>query len=162
MSTKKDAAQDVAETKHLDTIEIYGPENEMVKVTVEQLEKLAEVMGRVIEINVFGERNLNKGNFENEKFGQGAKLNFQWYWDLIPPDQMRGDSAALIQKCFANGAMRAIGLAYRDIYVNHVFSVGSRARQLKLPQQAIITAELKALRSPETYDPFGVVEKEAQ
>lgn len=159
MSNELNSEQEKVENNLV--LEIYGPEKKFVAVTAERLEDLAASMARVIEVTVDGERNLNKGNFENEKFGQGTKINFGWFWDLINPEDLLDPvKAEVIQKSFANGALRAIGLAYRDVYVNHLFSVASRCRQLSLPQQKVVIAEMKSMKSPLTYDPFNVVEKE--
>lgn len=155
-----DKEMDVAEDNI--KIKVFGPNNELVEVTYKELESLATNMSRVTKIRVDGERNLNKGNFENEKFGQGTEIDFTWFWNMVDEKQLADPVAGpKIQRAFANGSMRAIGMAFRDIYVNHLFSVASRCRQLVLPQQKIILSELKAMNTPLTYDPFDVVKKDS-
>jgi hypothetical protein len=157
LNKEQDVVEDSVE------LQLYGPEREMVRLTVEQLESLVHSTSRVTSIKVSGNRNINKGNFENEKFGQSTEISFKWFWDLIDPKAMLDPvKSAIIARAFANGAARAIGEAYRDIYVNHVYSVASRCRQLNLPQQKMVLAEMKAFKSPLTYDPFNVVKKDEQ
>lgn len=160
--SEENVVNEIAKAEDSFTVEVFGPNNEIIRVTIEQLEELAANTSRVTKITVEGERNLNKGNFENEKFGQGTEIDFSWFWQMIKPSDLQDPvKAQRIQKAFANGAMRSIGLAYRDIYVNHLYSVASRSRQLALPQQKIILAELKSLNSALTYDPFSVVRKDS-
>jgi len=143
-------------------IKMYNPEGEMVPVTMETLERLATSKSRVMEIVVHGERNLNKGDFKFEKFGQTTKVNFEWFWDVIPAEQLNDeDSAKQIQKAFANGARTAIGLAYRDVYTSMLYSVAHRARQLQLGELSAFKVEMGQVRHPLTFDPFNVVEKDS-
>lgn len=159
----KDVGNEIAKAEDTVKVCVSNLEGKVVEMTVENLEDLAFSLGKVTEITVNAERNLNKGNFENEKFGQSTTINFRAFWTMIDDNAMRDPvNAKKIQKAFANGAMRAIGHAYRDIYVNHLYSIASRCRQLALPQQKIILAEMQAMNSTLTYDPFNVVEKETK
>jgi hypothetical protein len=138
-------------------VQVQNAEGKMVDLTVNQLEQLAANTGRVTEVVIHSDRNLNKGNFENEKYGQSTKINFDCFWSMISDEALRSPKVApVLQKAFANGAFVAIGVALRDIYINHVYSCFHRAEQLKLPQLKILQAEKDLADKKLGFNPFGV------
>lgn len=129
-----------------------------VKVTQEELESIILGSQRVTEITVSSSRRLNTDNFQGEDFHTSMKLNFEWFWNRVPTTSLADPAQSkLIQKVFANAALRSIGAALRSIYVNHLVCVGQRAQQLKLPWYKALEAEMAQLDSPNTFDPMGIV-----
>lgn len=146
------------------TVEIMSPAGKLVKVNSQRLEELANAMSRVVTVKISSDRRLNIGNYQTEGFVEGADIDFNWFWDMIPSSALydNKEQAIMIKKAFANGLNRSIGEILRRAYVNQLFCVSARANQLKLPQRVAIDKEIQQLNSSISFDPFDVVEKEEE
>lgn len=141
-------------------IEFIDENGDVSRYTSDQMEDMAYKLSRYTEIVVSGSRAISHGqkSYESENFFESIKIDFAWFWDRIPASAMlEPETGKKIAQAFHNGALRSIGVAMRNIYVNHLYSCASRARQLNLPCYPALIEELKGLKSKNTYDPFNVV-----